>query len=103
MVVFDSYKSYLSTQFEQFYKEKYIITLYLPIHFSHFTQPLDIGCFNMLKRSYNRGLEDFIKTYINYIIKTEFFIAFKTAYFNIMTPENIKAGFRGVSLMPYNL
>ncbi len=102
MVVFDSYKSYLSTQFEQFYKEKYIITLYLPIHFSHFTQPLDIGCFNMLKRLYSRGFENFIKTYINYIIKTEFFIAFKVTYFNIITSENIKANFRNIGLILYN-
>ncbi len=64
---------------------------------------MDIGCFNMLKRSYNRGLEDFIKTYINYIIKTEFFIVFKTTHFNIITPENIKIGFQNVGLMLYDL
>jgi len=57
----------------------------------------------MLKRLYDRGFEDFIKTYINYIIKTEFFIIFKTTYFNIITPENIKVGFRDVNLISYDL
>jgi len=56
----------------------------------------------MLKRLYGRGFEDFIKTYINYIIKTEFFIVFKAAHFNIMTFENIKVGFRSVGLMLYD-
>src|SRR6266566_7513906 len=103
MIVFDSYKSYLLVQFEQFYKEKCIIILCLLIYSSHLIQPLDVGCFNILKRSYNRGLENFIKTYINYIIKIKFFIAFKTAHFNTITPENIKINFRNVGLMPYDL
>ncbi len=93
MVVFDGYKSHLSVQFEQFYKEKCIIIFYLFIHSSHLIQPLDVGCFNVLKQSYGRSFKDFIKIYINYIIKTEFFIVFKVIYFNIITPENIKVGF----------
>ena len=103
MVVFDGHESYLSIQFEQFYKEKCIIIFYLPIHFSHLIQPLDVGCFNILKRLYNQSFENFIKTYINHIIKTEFFIAFKITHFNTMTSENIKASFRNVNLMPYDL
>ncbi len=103
MIVFDGYKSYLSVQFEQFYKEKCIIILYLFIYFLHLIQLLDVDYFNMLKRSYSQGFEDFIKAYINYIIKTEFFIAFKVAHFNTITFENIKVGFRSVGLMLYDL
>ena len=103
MVVFNSYKSYLSVQFEQFYKKNCIITLYLLIYFSYFIQSLDVGYFNILKRLYGRGFKDFIKIYINYIIKTEFFIAFKTAHFNIITPKNNKANFRDTNLIPYDL
>ncbi len=103
MVVLDSYKSYLSVQFEQFYKEKCIITFYLSIYFSHFIQPLDIDCFNILKRLYSRGFKNFIKIYINYIIKIEFFIIFKINHFNIIMSENIKTNFRNVGLILYNL
>ncbi len=102
MVIFDNYKNHLSVQFEQFCKEKYIIILYFFIYSLYFIQPLDVGCFNILKRSYGRNLKDFIKTYINHIIKTEFFIVFKAAHFNIMTSKNIKANFRGTGLMLYD-
>ncbi len=101
MIVLDNYKNHLSIQFEEFYKEKNII-FYFPTHSSYITQPLDVGCFNVLKRLYNREFEDLIKVYINYIIKTKFFIAFKTVYLNIMTSKNIQTGFRNVGLMPYN-
>ncbi len=103
MVIFDSYKNHLSVQFEQFYKEKCIIIIYLFIYFSYFIQPLDIDCFNMLKQSHNRDFKDFIKTYINYITKTKFFIIFKVVHFNIITSENIKISFQNAGLIPYNL
>jgi len=55
----------------------------------HLTQPLDVGCFSVLKRLYGWELEAFIKAYINHITKTEFLFAFKAAHFNTMTVENI--------------
>ena len=102
MIVLNDYESHLLVQFKEFYKEKNIITLCLFIHFSHLTQPLDISCFSILKWSYDKELEDFIKVYINHIIKTEFLLVFKIVYFNTMTTENIKTDFRGTSLVPYD-
>jgi hypothetical protein len=102
MIVLDGHESHISAQFDQFCKEKNIITLCLPAHSSHLTQPCDVGCFSVLKRSYGKELEDFIMAHINHITKPEFFIAFKAAHFATMTPENIKAGFRGAGLVPYN-
>jgi hypothetical protein len=102
MIVLDGHESHLSARFEEFCKEKNIVTLCLPAHSSHITQPLDVGCFSVLKRSYGRRLEDLIKAHINHITKTEFFIAFKAAHLNTMTPENIQAGFRGAGLIPYD-
>jgi hypothetical protein len=102
MIVLDGHRSHLSVQFEEFCKEKNIITLCLPAHSSHLTQPLDVGCFSVLKRLYSRQLEAFIKAHINHITKTEFFIAFKAAHLATMTPSNIQGGFRGAGLVPYN-
>ena len=102
MIILDEYKSYFSIEFEKFYKEKNIIILYLPPYSSHLIQLLDISYFSILKRSYNRELKAFIKAYINYIIKTEFFIAFKAAHISIMTIENVQVGFRGIGLILYN-
>jgi hypothetical protein len=53
-----------------------------------------------LKYIYGDKINLFIRASINYIIKSEFFIAFKAAYDKVFTEENIKAGFReaGISL-----
>jgi len=102
MIVLDGHESHHSVQFEEFCKEKNIVALCLPAHSSHLTQPLDVGCFSVLKRAYGRELESFIRAHINHITKTEFFIAFKAAHFNTMTPDNIKSGFRGAGLVPYD-
>lgn len=102
MIVLDGHESHLSTQFEDFCKEKNIITLCLPAHSLHLTQPLDVGCFSVLKRLYGRELEAFIKAYINYITKIEFLLAFKATHFKTITAANIQAGFRGAGLVPYD-
>jgi len=102
MIVLDGHESHLSAKFEEFCKNNNIITLCLPAHSSHITQPLDVGCFSVLKRMYSRELEAYIKAYINHITKMEFFLAFKAAHFNTMTPDNIMAGFRGAGLVPYD-
>jgi hypothetical protein len=58
IVVLDGHESHLSAQFEEFCKDNSIITLCLPAHSSHLTQPLDVGCFSVLKRLYGRELEE---------------------------------------------
>jgi hypothetical protein len=55
-----------------------------------------------LKQAYGRQIETFIKAYINYITKVEFFLAFTAAYKESITAENAQAGFRGVGLMPFD-
>jgi len=102
MIVLDGHESHLSAKFEKYCQENNIITLCLPAHSSHITQPLDIGCFSILKRAYGRELETFIRGHIDHITKPEFFIAFKAAHLYTMTLENVKAAFRGAGLVPYN-
>ena len=51
---------------------------------------------------YDKELKNFIKTYINHIIKTEFLFVFKIVYFNIMTTKNIKIDFRDTGLVSYD-
>ncbi len=85
MIVLNSYENHLLARFEKFYKKKNIITFYFFMHSLHFIQLLDVGCFNILKRLYGWRFEDLIKTYINHIIKIEFFIEFKAAHLNTMT------------------
>ncbi|APA15656.1 hypothetical protein SS1G_09530 [Sclerotinia sclerotiorum 1980 UF-70] len=102
MLVLDGHESHKSPAFQEYCKEHNIILLSLPPHSSHLTQPLDIGCFGSLKRSYSRQIENFIKAHITHITKTEFFQAFKAAYIEAISISNGKAGFRGAGLIPFN-
>jgi DDE superfamily endonuclease len=102
MLILDGHKSHESAEFQEYCKAHNIITLYLPPHSSHLTQPLDVRCFSVLKRVYSREIETFIKAHINHITKVEFFLAFKAAYSASMTPQNGQAGFRGAGLVPFN-
>jgi DDE superfamily endonuclease len=102
MLVLDGHESHESAAFQDYCKTNNIIPLCLPPHSSHLTQPLDVGCFSVLKRMYGRQIETFIKAHINHITKVEFFLAFHTAYEQSITPENAIAGFRGAGLVPFN-
>ena len=102
MLVLDGHESHKSPEFDVFCKDNSIITLCLPAHSSHLLQPLDVGCFNPLKRAYSRALEDFIKSHVNHITKTEFLIAFHAAHVAAMTPQNIQGGFKGAGLVPFD-
>ena len=102
MLVLNRHESHESAEFQEYYKAHNIITLCLPPYSSYLTQPLDIGCFSVLKRAYSREIKTFIKAYINYITKVEFFLAFKAAYLASITAQNGQAGFRGAGLVPFN-
>ena len=88
MLVLDRYKSYESAEFQEYYKAYNIITLYLPPYSSYLTQLLNIRCFSILKQAYSREIKTFIKAYINYITKVEFFLAFKAAYLASIIAQN---------------
>jgi hypothetical protein len=100
MLVIDGHASHRSAGFDQFCKEKNIITIFMPPHSSHLLQPLDVGCFSPLKRAYSRQIEELVKSHVNHVTKLEFFIAFKAAFFACMGEANVKAGFRASGLVP---
>jgi hypothetical protein len=102
MLILDGHESHESAVFQEYCKARNIITLGLPPHSSHLTQPLDVGCFSVLKRAYGRQIETFIKAHINHITKVEFFLAFTAAYKESMTTQNCQAGFRGAGLVPFD-
>ncbi|ESZ90927.1 hypothetical protein SBOR_8699 [Sclerotinia borealis F-4128] len=57
---------------------------------------------DVLKRAYGSQIEGFIKAHINHISKVEFFIAFKAAYQQSITVQNMKAGFQETGLIPFD-
>ena len=76
MLVLNGHKSHELAEFQEYCKAHNIITLGLPPHSSHLTQPLNVRFFGVLKQAYSCQIETFIKAHINYITKVEFFLAF---------------------------
>jgi hypothetical protein len=72
MLVLDRHESHESVVFQEYCKSNNIITLGLPAHSSHITQPLDVGCFSVLKRAYSQQIEDLMRAHINHINKLSF-------------------------------
>jgi hypothetical protein len=102
MLVLDGHDSHTNAEFEDYCKKNNIITLCLPPHSSHITQPLDVGCYSILKKMYGAEIERFIKARITHITKPEFFLAFEAAFHQTFTKKNVLGGFRGAGLTPYD-
>jgi hypothetical protein len=102
LLILDGHESHHSVDFERYCEEHNIITLCMPPHSSHLLQPLDVGCFGPLKKAYGREIEHLIRSSITHISKTEFFPAFYAAFQATMTEKNIKGGFKGAGLVPFD-
>jgi hypothetical protein len=102
LLILNGHESHHLADFQIYCEENNIITLYIPPHSSHLLQPLDIGCFGPLKKACGREIEQLIRRSITHISKIEFFPAFYAAFQLIMTEANIKGGFRGAGLVPFD-
>ena len=100
LLILDGHESHHTADFETYCDENNIVTLCMPPHSSHLLQPLDVGCFSVLKRAYGREIERLIRCSITHVSKTEFFPAFHAAHESTMTERNIKGAFKGAGLVP---
>jgi hypothetical protein len=74
----------------------------LPPHYSHLTQPLDVGVFSSLKTHMTREMDRYIRTGIPRIQKVEWLEAFIAARPHAFTTRNILSGWSGTGLYPFN-
>jgi len=102
LLILDGHGSHLTPEFDLFCKEHLIITLCMPPHSSHLLQPLDVGCFAVLKQSYGRQIEGYMRNGVNHIDKPDFLRAFHAARTEAMTLANIQSSFAATGLVPYN-
>jgi hypothetical protein len=102
LLILDGHGSHGTPEFDLFCKEHSIITLCMPPHSSHLLQPLDVGCFAVLKRSYGRQIEGYMRNGVNHIDKPDFLRAFHTARTEAMTLANIQSSFTATGLVPYD-
>ncbi|KAL1981882.1 hypothetical protein VTN96DRAFT_2069 [Rasamsonia emersonii] len=101
MLILDGHGSHLTPEFDHFCTENSIIPLCLPAHSLHLLQPLDVGCFLVLKRSYGGLVEESMRLGINHIDKTDFLTAYQKARMEAFKSENIRKGFAATGLVPY--
>jgi hypothetical protein len=102
LLVLDGHGSHGTPEFDLFCKEHSIITLCMPPHSSHLLQPCDVGCFAVLKRSYGRQIEAYMRNGVNHIDKPDFLQAFYTARTEAMSSANIQSSFAATGLVPYD-
>ena len=74
----------------------------LPPHSSHLIQPLDVGVFGPLKTHIASALEPIISTEIHKLIKVEWLAAYIEAHNNAFSTRNIRSGFAGTGILPFN-
>ena len=102
MLILDGHSSHLSPEFDRFCTQNDIIPICMPAHSSHLLQPLDVGCFAVMKCSYGRLIENQMRLGINHIDKIDFLAAYPQARYEALKEANIRNGFMGTGLVPYN-
>ena len=84
LLIIDGHGSHVTPEFDLFCKEHLIITLCMLPHSSHLLQPLDVGCFSVLKRLYRWQIERLMRNGVNHIDKQNFLEVYFTAYTETM-------------------
>ncbi len=102
LLILDGHGSHVTPEFDQYCIEHSIIVLCMPPHSSHLLQPLDVGCFSVLKRSYGRLVEQKMGLGINHIDKQEFLALYQQARSEALKENNIRSGFAATGLVPYD-
>jgi hypothetical protein len=68
-------------KFKDLCKENNIYTLCMLPYLLHLLQLLNVSCFLLLKLAYSSKIKGLMRCYITYIIKLEFLLAFKAAFY----------------------
>ncbi|XP_077660230.1 uncharacterized protein AFUA_2G03570 [Aspergillus fumigatus Af293] len=102
LLILDGHSSHLTPEFDTFCKENAIICLCMPPHTSHLLQPLDVGVFGPLKRSYGKLVEGMMVAGNNHINKEDFLHLYPPAQDKVFNQANICNGFTGAGLKPLN-
>ena len=74
----------------------------MPPYLSHLLQPLNIGCFLVLKQAYRRLIKQIMGRGVNHINKREFLPLYRQARQTALHQNNIQAGFAATGLVPYS-
>jgi hypothetical protein len=101
-LLFNDYKSYFISEFDQYCKDNSIICLCYPPHSTDRLQPFDVGCFSPLKNIYGRFVQEKAELGIYYIDKPDFLVLFQQTRIIVLTFKNIKSVFQAVGILPFD-
>ena len=102
LLILDGHGSHLTPKFDEICERNNIIPICMPAHSSHLLQPLDIGCFAVLKRAYGQMVEMKMRLGINHIDKLDFLEAYPHARIEAYKSNTIKNSFAAAGLVPYD-
>lgn len=100
LLILDGHSSHLTPEFDQICKENDIISLCMPAHASHLLQPLDVGCFAVLKRVYGGLVMEEMRLGVNSIDKDDFIQLYPIAREAAFKAQTIQNSFKGAGLVP---
>jgi hypothetical protein len=100
LLILDGHGSHLTPQFDRICAENDIIPLCMPSHSSHLLQPLDVGCFAVLKRAYGRFVSDLARTGYNHIDKLDFLADYPRARLEAFQPNIVQSSFAATGIVP---
>lgn len=89
LLILDGHGSHVTPEFDQYCLDQSIIVLCMPPHSSHLLQPLDVGCFSVLKRSYGKRIETLMSLGVNQIDKQEFLSIYQKACAEALHQNNV--------------
>jgi hypothetical protein len=100
LLILDGHSSHLTPLFDRLCTENDIIPLCMPSHSLHLLQPLDVGCFALLKKAYGRFVSDLTRNGYNHIDKGDFLADYQHARLEAFKSATIQNSFVATGLVP---
>jgi hypothetical protein len=100
LLILDGHASHLTPQFDRICAANDIIPICMPAHSSHLLQPLDVGCFAVLKRSYSTLVDQQTRDGKHHIDKLDFLSAYPHARTDAFKMNTILNAFKATGIVP---
>jgi hypothetical protein len=102
LLILDGHGSHLTPEFDTVCKENNVIPLCMPAHSSHLLQPLDVGCFSVLKHFYGQAVQDLARVGSTDINKRDFLDLYPAARQATFKPSIIASSFMSAGIIPFS-
>ncbi|KAJ5982467.1 hypothetical protein N7451_012567 [Penicillium sp. IBT 35674x] len=102
LLILNGHGDHLTPEFDQICEDNQIIAIYVPGSASHLLQPLDVGCFWILKARYGEGVSTVTRNGVTTIDKGNFLDLIANARMGAFTASNIHNSFSTAGLVPFN-